>query len=204
MGNLPLCLRQTSGIGYATHALHWCFIEEVTEAIPLIDARNAPKRLKIHLALKNIEKLCPTNYTTVSNSYKTPSDLFTDKWEIKSQERTTQGEPKSMAMNGVAILSLIDMLEDQNLTHKWHADEGNVAGSLESVQFLLVKFNKHGDAYAYNVFKCHLFTAAEFVQKAKKNFLLWMWMLLKVIVFWVHFLALIKAETFFLKEKSIH
>ena len=60
------------------------------------------------------------------------------------------------------------MLEDQNLTHKWYADDGNVAGSLESLRFVLDKL--YGSAFGYNVIKCHLITKPEFVQKANKVF----------------------------------
>ena len=40
-------------------------------------------------------------------------------------------------MYGVATPHLIDMLEDQNMTHNWYADDGNVAGSLESLRTVL-------------------------------------------------------------------
>ena len=75
-----------------------------------------------------------------------------------------------MAMYGVATLPLIDMLEDQNLTHKWYADDGYVAGSLESLRIALDKLYEHGGAFGYNVIKCHLITKPEFVQKANKVF----------------------------------
>ena len=44
-----------------------------------------------------------------------------------------------MAMYGVATHPLMYMLEDQNLTHKWYADDGNVAGSLKSLRIALDK-----------------------------------------------------------------
>ena len=75
-----------------------------------------------------------------------------------------------MTMYGVATLPLIDMLEDQNLTLKWYADDGNVAGSLQSLRIVLDKLYEHGGAFGYNVIKCHLTTKPEFVQKAKKVF----------------------------------
>ena len=165
-----MCLGQKSGIEHAIHALRQRFLEDRTEGILLIDARNAFNSLNRDLALKNIRKLCPSIYTAIRNSYKTPSDLFIDKKVIKSQEGTTQGDPIAMAMYGVAILPLIDMLEDQNLTHKWYADDGNVAGSLETLRLVLDKLYEHGSAFGYNVIKCHLITKPEFVQKANKVF----------------------------------
>ena len=62
------------------------------------------------------------------------------------------------------------MLEDQNLTHKWYADYGYVAGTLESLQIVLDKLYEHGGAFGYNVIKCHLITKLEFVQKSNKVF----------------------------------
>ena len=73
-----------------------------------------------------------------------------------------------MAMYGVTTLPLIDMLEDQNLTHKWYTDDSNVAGSLESLRIVLDKLYEHGGAFGYNMIKCHLITKPEFVQKANK------------------------------------
>ena len=114
-GNVHICLGQKSGIEYAIDALRQRFLEDRTEGILLIDARNAFNSSNRDLALKNIRKLCPSFYTAIRNSYKTPSDLFIDKRVIKSQEGTTQGDPIAMAIYGVATLPLIDMLEDQNL-----------------------------------------------------------------------------------------
>ena len=113
-----MCLGQKSSIEHAIHALRRRFLEDRTEGILLIDAMNAFNSLNKDLALKNIRKLCPSIYTAIRNSNKTPSDLFIDKRVIKSQEGTTQGDPTAMAMYGVATLPLINMLEDQNLTHK--------------------------------------------------------------------------------------
>ena len=38
-------------------------------------------------------------------------------------------------MHGVDILALIDMSEDQILTHYWYADDNSVTGRPESRQF---------------------------------------------------------------------
>ena len=73
-------------------------------------------------------------------------------------------------MYGVATLPLIDMLDDQNLTHKWYPDDGNVAGNPGSLQFVLDTLYEHSGAFGYNVLKCHLITKPEFVQKANKIF----------------------------------
>ena len=72
-------LGQKSGIEHAIHALGRCFLEDRFEEILLIDAANAFNSLNRDLALKSIRKLCPSIYTAIRNSYKTPSDLFIDK-----------------------------------------------------------------------------------------------------------------------------
>ena len=76
-----------------------------------------------------------------------------------------------MAMYGAATLPLIDMLEDQNLTYRWYADDGNVAGSLESLRIVLDMHYEHVGAIGYTVIKCHLITKPEFFQKTNKVFL---------------------------------
>ena len=73
-----------------------------------------------------------------------------------------------MVLYGVATLPLIDIFEDQNLIHKWYADDGNVSGSLESLRIVLDKLYEHGVAFGYNVIKCLLITKPEFVQKVNK------------------------------------
>ena len=74
---------------------------------------------------------------------------------IKSQEATTLGDPLAMTMYGVAVLPPIDMVEDQNLTNNWYADEGNVAGSLERQRIVLDKLNEHRGAFDNKVLKRH-------------------------------------------------
>ena len=56
-----------------------------------------------------------------------------------------------MAMYGVATNPLIDMLEDQNLTHKWFAEDGNEPGSLESRRIMLDKPYEHGVAFGHKM-----------------------------------------------------
>ena len=73
-------------------------------------------------------------------------------------------------MYEIATLPLINMLEDQNLTHKRYAADGNVAGSLESLRMVLDKLYEHGGAFGSNVIKRHPITKPEFVQKKNKIF----------------------------------
>ena len=75
-----------------------------------------------------------------------------------------------MAMYGVATLPLIDMPEDQNLAHKWYPDDGNVAGSLESLRIVLDKVYEHGGAFGYKVIKCHLVQNLSLFRRRTKFF----------------------------------
>ena len=75
-----------------------------------------------------------------------------------------------MAMYGVVILPLVDMLNGQNLTRKSYSDNNNMAGCLRSLIIVLDKLNEYGGEFGYNVIKCDLDTKLEFVQKVNKIF----------------------------------
>ena len=66
-----------------------------------------------------------------------------------------------MAMYGVIILTPINILGDQILSHKWYTNDDNVGRRFQS---LLRKLNEHGGACGYNV------TKYQFVQKVNKTF----------------------------------
>ena len=109
-----------------------------------------------------------------------------------------------MAVYGVATLPLIGMLEDQNLSHKGHADHGRVAGSLESLRFALDNFDENGGALRSNVIKFHLIIKPELIQKAHKVFRDQMLMLVNVIEFWVQLMVLTKTATILRRKKSVN
>ena len=112
----------------------------------------------------------PSLYLALSNSYKTPYNLYVSHKVLQSREGTTQGDPLAMAMYGLAILPLIENVSDDNLIQKWYADDGNAAGLVEALKVLLSKLKLHGPSFGYNVIKCHLITEAEFVNDAKNVF----------------------------------
>ena len=62
------------------------------------------------------------------------------------------------------------MLEDQYLTHKWYAYDGNVVGSFESLRIVLNKLYDHRGAFGYIVIRCYLITQPEFVNKGTTFF----------------------------------
>ena len=58
----------------------------------------------------------------------------------------------------MAIFPLIDLVDYQNLTRKWYADDGNVPGSLESLRIVLDELFERGSVFVYNVIRYHLNT----------------------------------------------
>ena len=168
--NFQLCLGQKCGIEHAIHSLRDQFENKNVEAILLIDAQNAFNSLNRKLALENIKLLCPSIFTALSNSYKTPSRLFINRKTILSEEGTTQGDPLAMAMYGVAILPLIKQVDSHEIVQKWYADDGNSAGSVGALRTQYDKLQQHGPHYGYKVIKCHLVTKKEHMNLAKKTF----------------------------------
>ena len=165
-----LCLGQKCGIEHAIHALRHEFETPQAEAMLLIDAENAFNSLNRKLALKNIEIIRPSLNNALRNSYESPSRLFVNGKTILSQEGTTQGDPLAMAMYGVALLPLVNLIKDDMVTQKWYADDGNAVGSLESLVALHQKLQKHGPAFGYKLTKCNLIVKESSLEKAKKSF----------------------------------
>ena len=77
---------------------------------------------------------------------------------MTSTEGTTQGDPLAMAMYGIGIIPLIELLQKPNVTQKWYADDGSAAGDLKSLRALLDNLDVRGNAFEYNVkpSKCQL------------------------------------------------
>ena len=77
---------------------------------------------------------------------------------MTSTEGTTQGDPLSMAMYGIGIIPLIELLQKPNVTQKLYADDGSAAGDLKSLRAILDNLDMHEKAFGYNVkpSKCQL------------------------------------------------
>ena len=69
-GALQLCAGQDAGIEAAIHAMRDIFIDDETEAILLVDARNAFNNLNRQAALFNVNKLCPAIGKILNNTYR--------------------------------------------------------------------------------------------------------------------------------------
>ena len=167
-----LCLGQKCGIEYAIHSLRKEFEKPETEAILLIDAENAFNSLNGELALKNVEILCPALHHALANSYKHPSNFYVNNTVSTSTEGTTQGDPLAMAMYGIGIIPLIELLQKPNVAQKCYADDGSAAGDLKSLRALLDNLDMHGKAFGYNMkpSKCQLIVKENCRESAIKVF----------------------------------
>ena len=124
-----LCAGQSAGAESAVHAARRLFESEETEAILLVDAKNAFNSINRYSALHNIGWQCPTFARVLINCYRTQSDLFIDNETISSQEGTTQGDPLAMPFYALATVPLIKMLP-KSVKHIWYADDAIAIGSL--------------------------------------------------------------------------
>ena len=77
---------------------------------------------------------------------------------MTSTEGTTQGDLLAMAMYGIGIIPLIELLQKPNVMQQCYADDGSAAGDPKSVRAILDKLDVHGKAFGYNVkpSKCQL------------------------------------------------
>ena len=116
-GSLQACARQEAGIEAAVHLLNSFCNDKNTFAVLLVDANNAFNSLNRELFLDNISYICPTISVFVKNCYNPPSRLFIiGEKELKSNEGTTQGGFVSMAIYGIGVSPLINMLIDIVIT----------------------------------------------------------------------------------------
>ena len=56
-----------------------------------------------------------------------------------------------MAINGIAIILLIALLQKPNVTQKWYEDDGSAAGDRKSLRAKLDNVDVHGKAFGYNM-----------------------------------------------------
>ena len=88
------------------------FQNESSEAVLLVDASNAFNNLNRQVALRNIQHLCPTLSTILTNTYQCRADpkLFIDGQTLYSCEGTTQGDPLAMAVYAIGVMPLINKI----------------------------------------------------------------------------------------------
>ena len=110
-GSIKLCAGEESGCEAAVHAMRAIFEDKDTQAILLIDAKNAFNSINRQTALRNIQGICPSLSTITTNTYHSNPLLFIDGETIPSCEGTTQGDTLAMAIYAVATIPLIKQLK---------------------------------------------------------------------------------------------
>ena len=122
--------------------------------------------------LKNVEVLFPALQHALVNSNKHPSNIYVDNKVLTSTESKTQGDPLAMAIYGIGIIPLIELLQKPIVTQKWYADDRRAAGDLKSLRAILDNLDVHGTAFGYHVkpSKCQLITQKNCRGKAMRVF----------------------------------
>ena len=77
-----------------------------------------------------------------------------------------------MAMYGIGIIPLTELLPKPNVIHKWYADDGSAAGDLKSLRAILDNLDMHGKLFGYNVkpSNCQLIEKKNCLESATKVF----------------------------------
>ena len=146
-----ICVGVPSACEAAVHSMDKLFRQESVQGILLVDASNAFNSLNRAAALHNIPRVCPSMAQVFANTYTKPVRLFVDGDEILSEEGTCQGDPLAMAAYAVAIMPLINTLEErcQETTQCWFADDDGAASSITSLRDYWNELSKEGPGYGY-------------------------------------------------------
>ena len=138
-GSLQVCAGQEAGIEAAVHLLNSMYNDENNDAVLLVDASNAFNSLNREVFLHSISYISPAISVSVKNCYNFSLRLFIiGGKELESNKGTTQVDPVSMAIYGIGVTLLINMLVDivVNSTESQdralvYADDFSAAAKLE-------------------------------------------------------------------------
>ena len=164
------------GAEAAVHALRKIWEDEDTEAVLLVDARNAFNMLNRKAALYNTSIVCPELATYLHNTYDLPSKLLianSGGEEILSREGTTQGDNLAMAFYACSVIPMIKRSRTQSTAKSiWYADDGAGAGKLTDISTFWNFLKSEGAGYGYftNPGKSILIVKPEHEDRAKQLF----------------------------------
>ena len=141
-GSLQVCAGQEAGIEAAVHLLNSMYNDENNDAVLLVDASNAFNSLNREVFLHSISYISPAISVSVKNCYNFSLRLFIiGGKELESNQGTTQVDPVSMAIYGIGVTLLINMLVDiiVNSTESQgrvlvYADDFSAAAKLEGLR----------------------------------------------------------------------
>ena len=173
---MQTCAGHGAGAEAAIHSMREIFQQESTDAVLLIDAKNAFNCLNRSVALHNIQVTCPLLSMYLINTYRRPATLFICGGEkIMSREGTTQGDPLAMPWYSLSTVNIINSLRElvPSVKQVWLADDATAAGNLSSLKAWYQHLEEIGSLYGYyvNKTKCWLIVKTEqMVEKAKEVF----------------------------------
>ena len=99
-GPLQLSCGHEGGCEAAVYAMKEIFHADSTDGVIFVDAFNAFNNLNRHVALVNIQYLCPAVSKILINCYRDSANLYVGGTTLLSREGTTQGDPLAMIMFG--------------------------------------------------------------------------------------------------------
>lgn len=109
-----LCVGQANGCEAGVHLMRQLHNDKDVEGTLLVDAGNVFNNLNHHVALHNIQAICPSLATILMNTYRMDSSSSIDGETIHLLLwRTTQGDLLPMYMYALATLPLIESLPNQ-------------------------------------------------------------------------------------------
>ena len=150
------------------------FQQDKTEAVLLVDAKNAFNSISWKTMLHNISIMCPILSTFVSNCYLVPVRPFIlGNQEIKSKEGTTQGDPTVMTVYVLGMTPLIHFLHEyvsinNNICKEVaFADDFTIAGKIEGIRLYWELLQQVGPLYGYfpNPSKSYLVVKEQYLEE---------------------------------------
>ena len=93
VGGMQLCAGQIAGVEAAIQFMRSSWLAEESEAILMVDAKNAFNSLNRDCALHNIRYIRPPLATVVINIYRNPTELFVGDETLLSSEWHHPGRP---------------------------------------------------------------------------------------------------------------
>ena len=146
---LQTCAGLPGGIEASIHAMRRIFNDEETEAILLVDARNAFNAMNRQAALHNIQYSCPELSTFLHNIYGCQAELFLPNSDetILSEEGTTQGGPESMGFYATSMIPL--STKSAGVKKLFYADDGSGGAKLDCLKVWWDSLKREGPPLGY-------------------------------------------------------
>ena len=143
-----------SGMEAAIHSMRCMVEDDPTDAVILVDTRNAFSSLNRPAALHNIRVICPQIATILVNTYRRPACLIIlGASDIYSLEGTMQGDNLAMAFYALGTTLLVNTLQitSPDVHQVRLADDISGPGSLDDVIIWLKNVILEGKKFGYLV-----------------------------------------------------